>query len=113
MLGLKILAPASPHRISIELSQDRKIQVGRDRENKTLITLTLEIALAKVMYPQYLSFSLQQYGAKFCQLRGDVIYNPSFSILLSNHPVMSTVIPLRICNPRQEMTATVCLSAEV
>ena len=82
MLGpslLRILALASPHRNSIELSQDRKIHVKLEgaRENKKLITLTLEITLDKVMYLQYLSFSLQQYGTKFCQLCGDVIYNLS------------------------------------
>ena len=83
---MKILAPAldSPHRISIELSQDRKIQAGRDRENKTLITLTLEITLAaSYVSAIFVSFSLQQYGAKFGQIRGDVIYNFSSSILLS------------------------------
>ena len=88
---------AGPHRISIELSQDRKIQVGRDRENKTLITLTLEITLAQVMYPQYLSFSLQQYGVKFGQTCGDVIYNFSCSILHRYHRVnreiQSVIIP--------------------
>ena len=75
----------SPHRISIELSQDRKIQAGRDRENKTLITLTLEITLAaSYVSAIFVSFSLrQQYGAKFGQIRGDVIYNFSSSILLS------------------------------
>ena len=85
---LKILALAlpSPHRISIELSQDRKIQVGRDRENKTLITLTLEITLwAKLcirniclFHCSNMALNLVNYGWK-CHLQLFLSHSPQKS----------------------------------
>ena len=44
--------------------------------------------MAKVMYPQYLSFSLQQFGAKFGQLRMEMSFT-TFLVPFSTEIIQS------------------------